>query len=36
MNDLIRDYARWNRVERVGLAIVAALGAVVVVAMVIF
>jgi hypothetical protein len=23
MNDLLRDYARWNRVERVGLAIVA-------------
>jgi hypothetical protein len=25
MNDLLRDYARWNRVERVGLAIVAAI-----------
>jgi hypothetical protein len=28
MNDLLRDYARWNRVERVGLAIVAAIAGV--------
>jgi hypothetical protein len=28
MNDLLRDYARWNRVERVGLAIVVAIAGV--------
>jgi hypothetical protein len=27
MNDLLRDYARWNRVERVGLVVVAAIAA---------
>ena len=27
MNDLLRDYARWNNVERVAVAVVAALGA---------
>jgi hypothetical protein len=29
MNDLLRDYARWNHVERVALAVVAATAAVV-------
>jgi hypothetical protein len=28
MNDLLRDYARWNRVERVVVAVAVALGAV--------
>jgi hypothetical protein len=27
MNDLLRDYARWNNVERAAVAVAAALGA---------
>jgi hypothetical protein len=29
MNDLLRDYARWNHVERVAVALAAAIAAVV-------